>query len=130
MPEEPMLVFGPYPDVPMSLQSSWLRVDWYNAGEGWWGDYNPGNPEDENLLRFDVYVRRGPQRQEDMDDGWQEVEDASYCTRIPANGDSDILERALRLLFKEYKDALENDRNRSVKKLGEALSWISPAAFQ
>ena len=88
MPEEPMLVFGPYPDVPMSLQSSWLRVDWYNAGEGWWGDYNPGNPEDENLLRFDVYVRRGPQRQEDMDDGWQEVEDASYCTRIPVNCDS------------------------------------------
>ena len=98
-----------------------IRVEWYNDGEGWCGDYNPEDPEDQNLLRFDVSIKR--------DGKWQEVEDASYCTRMPADTYPDILKAALRMLLKEYTEALRSNPECSVKKLGEAMSWISPDWF-
>lgn len=98
-----------------------IRVEWYNADEGWCGDYNPEDPEDQNLLRFDVYIKR--------DGFWDPVEDASYCTRMPADTCPDILKAALRMLLKEYTEALRSDPECSVKKLGEAMSWMSPDWF-
>jgi len=124
------LIMNPDCDTPMSLRNSWLRVDWYNADEGWNGDYDPEDPDDVNLLRFDVYVMREPEPWDDSDDGWRAVDDASYCTQMPANTKPEILERALRRLFAEYEDALESDHDCSVKKLGESLSWISPDDFR
>ena len=110
------LVIETYPDceTPLSIYDDELRVDWYQAGEGYYGDYNPENPEDDELLRFDVY------RKEDGE--WIEVEDASYCTCVLANTDVEKLVYPLYVIFKEYKNA---DLDGSVKKLGEMLSWIS-----
>jgi transcription elongation factor Elf1 len=104
-----------YPDeeTPVSMYNDYLRVDWYRAGEGYWGDYNPANIDDEELLRFDVYKKEGGD--------WVEVEDASYCTYISANAEPEILVKPLAVIFKNYRDA---DLDYSVKKLGEALSWI------
>ena len=34
-----------------------VRVAWVCLGEGYNGDYDPKNPEDELLLRFDVAVK-------------------------------------------------------------------------
>ncbi len=105
----------------MSIDNGFIRVEWYNADEGWSGDYNPDDPDDENLLRFDVYIKR--------DGDWEAVEDASYCTRMPADTDPEILKRALKLLLKEYTNALRADPYASVKKMGEGYSWMSPEWF-
>ena len=117
------LQIRPDESTPMSLQNDWLRVDWYNADEGLCGDYDPDDPQDINILRFDVY-RRGD------DSAWEEVPDASYATQVPADTELDILERALRYIFKQYEDALKDDRYASVKKLGEGLSWIGADSFR
>lgn len=111
------------PDIktPMSLRSNTLRIDWYDADEGLNGDYDPDNPDDIHLLRFDVYAKKPNSRI------WTAVEDASYCTNMPIDTDPAILERALRYLFKEYEDAMKSGG--SVKKLGEGLSWIGPEDF-
>ncbi len=108
-------------DVNCMLQEEGnLRVEWVNDGEGICGDYNPDDPEDVNLLRFDVSILRGRQ--------YEEVEDASYCTQMPADTDPKVLLKALRYLLKEYS-VLQNDPDVSVKKLGEQLSWMCPEWF-
>ena len=117
------------PCTPMSIRDGVLRVDWYNADEGLCGDYDPDDPDDINLLRFDVYVMREPEAWDDLDDGWRAVEDASYCTNMPASAPDEILERALRVLFREYRDVIDDYPYHSVKKLGEALSHISDSDF-
>ena len=53
------------------------------------------------------------------------MEDASYCTQDPADTDTGILEKLLRIIYKRYADVLEDDPTASVKKMGEELSWIS-----
>ena len=112
------VLYGPDPETPISIQSETLRADWYNAGEGLCGGYNPNDPEDMNLLRFDIY-QRGNKRED-----WQAVEDASYCTRVPATADMEYLEVTLKTIFLRYEDALRDDPYASVKKLGEELSWL------
>lgn len=116
-------------ETPMSIHDEVLRVDWYKAGEGLYGDYNPENPDDRELLRFDVYVMRTPEPWDDSDDGWREVEDASYCTNMSANAPEEILEKALRYIFSAYRNVIEDYPNISVKRLGEGLSWISESCF-
>jgi hypothetical protein len=94
-----------------------VKVIWENIGEGWSGDYDEDDPEDENLLRFTVYVN---------DDGqWTEVDDSSYCTHVSANTDNDELMRLLNVLMNEFYNVLHYDIYASVKKLGERMSWIS-----
>lgn len=117
-------------ETPMSIHDDVLRVDWYEAGEGLCGDYNPDNPEDQELLRFDVYIKKNPEPWDNPDDRWCEVEDASYCTLIPTNTSEEILEKALRYIFSEYRDVIKDNNYPSVKKIGERLSWISPDMFK
>ena len=105
----------PDSDTPVSVWNERFRVDWYNCGEGFNGDYNPEDPNDINFLRFDVYY---------MNDGqWEEVEDASYCTTVPATESPIRLKNLLEGILHEY--SLTDYPNCSVKKLGESLSWIS-----
>ena len=108
-------------ETPMRIEDGKIRCEWSNIGEGICGDYDPDDPNDVNLLRFDVYIRENG--------AWEAVDDASYCTQMPASTDSVILEKALRHIFLEYKDALDVYPHCSVKKLGERLSWISPDDF-
>lgn len=104
-----------------SAENDLIRVEWYNADEGVCGDYNPDDPDDVNLLRFDVYIKRNG--------SWEAVDDASYCTCMPADTSPEILRAALRMLLKEYTNALRSDPEYSVKKLGETMSWMSPNWF-
>lgn len=104
----------------MEQESGRLRVVWENLNEGICGDYT-GEPDDVNLLRFTVYIKRGDQ--------YEEVDDASYCTNIPADTEPEILLKGLQLLLKEY-DVLQRDPYVSVKKIGERLSHMSPEDFK
>lgn len=94
-----------------------VKAEWVRLGEGWNGDYDPDDPEDEELLRFDISV---------LEDGeWVAVDDASYCTMVPATAtDKEKLE-LLKIILNHYYDALHNNHEASVKKLGKWLSWIS-----
>jgi len=109
-----------FSDGEMSMNDDVLKVEWENLNEGWHGDYNPEDPDDENLLRFSAYAWSG--------DRWEYIEDSSYCTRVPASTDEAELERLLRIIFNEFRDVItdyETAQIVSVKKLGERLSWIA-----
>ena len=116
--KEPKVLFNIDADTPVSIQGEVVRADWYYAGEGLYGDYNPEDPDDIQLLRFDVYTRS-----KDGDE-WRPVDDASYCTYVPLNEDRAVLVWKLREIYNEYNDVLSCDREISVKKMGEVLSWI------
>ena len=123
MKKEPVYKENIDAETPMSLHDDLIRVDWYNAGEGYCGDYNPDNPEDENLLRFDVYVN---ETKDGNPDNWAEVEDASYCTLVPADTDKKVLKEKLGVIFRAYREEIDDYPILfSVKKLGERLSWIT-----
>jgi hypothetical protein len=90
-----------------------VRIDWVNLGEGFDGDYDPENPDDVNLLRFDVYRNNG------ID--WVEVDDGSYCTQVPANANHS----SLRLILTSFMDYIYDDIvsvGKSKRKC-EQLSW-------
>jgi hypothetical protein len=99
----------------MELIKDNVMVEWVELGEGFWGDYNPENPEDEELLRFDVSVWNGQE--------WTEVPDASYCTLFPVSASNEAKMTALREIMEVvYKDVRTG---RSIKRSCENLSWIS-----
>ena len=92
-----------------------IKVEWSYIGEGLCGDFDPNDPDDVELLRFDVYRF--------VDGDWEYVEDSSYCTQVPLCSSREKIEATLRVLFERFSDALQ-DPYASVKKLGEELSWI------
>ncbi len=90
-----------------------VKVEWVNLGEGWAGDYNPNDSEDDNLLRFDVCVLR--------DGDWVDPGDASYCTQMPARESDEVLIQALKEIVGEVSGKIGHH-----KKILENLSWIGP----
>lgn len=88
-----------------------VRVDIEYIGEGWKGDYDENDPTDEPLLRFSVY----------KDD--EQVDDASYCTSIRADVSREYANTLARFILDEVYCPVRDGY--SVKKLCEALSWVS-----
>lgn len=95
-----------------------VRIDWVNLGEGYDGDYDPENPDDVNLLRFDVF------KFDTKTNEWTEVEDGSYCTQIPANADHATLRRILTSFMNEIYDEVTSQYGKA-KRTCEMLSWTS-----
>ena len=91
-----------------------VKVSLVNLGEGVSGDYNPEDPEDENLLRFDVSVYEDGQ--------WQEVPNASYCTNIRADLAPERHVHYLGVIMDAVYDNVMGDK--SIKRICEELSWI------
>ena len=101
----------------MSKQDSMLKIEFCDINEGCHGDWNPDDPDDYRHIRFYAYVRA-------EDGGWDEVEDGSYCTLMPVDGDPRKLHEALDVVFSEYRAKIDSYMNgQSLKKLGEMLSW-------
>lgn len=93
-----------------------VKIEWVNLGEGYDGDYDKDNPEDVNLLRFDVSVFK--------DGEWHEVEDGSYCTQVPATTNKKLLEKILASFMNYiYDDVVGFGK---AKRKCEMLSWTSP----
>jgi len=93
-----------------------FRVELESIGEGYNGDFDPSDPNDVELLRFSVDQR------ETLDDDWTGVENASYCTELPADIDDETAEKALTNIIDAAGDAL---REGTHKRLCEKLSWMS-----
>jgi hypothetical protein len=97
-----------------SIDDGQQRVEWVALGEGRSGDYDPSDPDDVELLRFDVL------RREESGE-WVAVDDGSYCTQMPADAPIEVLRAGLESI------AFWMPRRGSVKRAAERLSWISPA---
>jgi len=97
-----------------------VLVEWTDLGEGFEGDYNPDDPEDIALLRFDISL---------IDNGELiPIDDASYCTQVPVDTDDEILKAGLEMIMDEIFDAVI--LGNSIKKACERMSWISIKSIQ
>jgi hypothetical protein len=106
-----------------------VKVSWVELGEGWFGDYNEAEEEDEELLRFDVYVRgaliEAHWAEGEMGDGpWRFVPKTSYCTRFPAETSPE--QRRAGLLYIMNKVYAEAAAGSSISRLCQEASWIEP----
>lgn len=100
----------------MRLIKEDVMVEWVRLGEGIAGDFNPDDPEDEELLRFDV------SRWDNESCAWEEVPDASYCTLVPVGASHEQKLNGLQSIMSEvFEPVMEKH---SIKKLCERLSHI------
>lgn len=92
-----------------------VRIEWSNLGEGYDGEYDSENPEDDNLLRFDVSRLEG--------ETWEPINDGSYCTQVKASESHAMLTQHL----KDFMDTIYDDVSvhGRAKRLCEQLSWTS-----
>ena len=105
-----------------SLTEDGVQVTLDNeCNEGWNGDYDPDDPDDEKLLRFCVDKQR-------EDGEWVEVDDASYCTAMPTDRPEPEIRAFLRVIMTAVKDRVLGDI--SVKKVCEGLSWVGVAPIE
>ncbi|QST02742.1 hypothetical protein IMZ31_19525 (plasmid) [Pontibacillus sp. ALD_SL1] len=102
----------------MELIKGNVKVSFVNIGEGISGDYDPKNPNDVNLLRFDVEVLQ--------DGDWEPVSDASYCTAgVTADATEEQIQEKLQELMDAYYEPLHSYPETSVKKIGEKMSYLT-----
>lgn len=91
-----------------------IRVELINIGEGTMGDFDSDDPEDVNLLRFDVSR---------LENGsWTEIDDSSYCTQIEATTKTSDLKKLLKIIMDEIYDHAK--AGKSIRRACECLSWI------
>ena len=86
-----------------------LKVVWEYIGEGLSGDFQPDDTEDYQHLRFSCYRLVAGE--------WEQMDDASYCTRLPIT----TPKRMLRSAAAPILDAIANA---CYKKTLEQLSWL------
>lgn len=96
---------------PIFAESEHTRIDLVWIGEGNDGNYDPDDPDDEPLMRFDVSHR------DKKGDKWEQVDDGSYCTQLSRDLPRETLMKAAKLLLREIG-------NRYDKRRMEELSWI------
>jgi len=98
------------------------RVSWTELGEGWQGDYNPDDPDDVELLRFDIDFFS-----DDIGE-WECVDGGSYCTQVPVTATPEERERGLRIIMDYVKDKVEGDS--SIRRVSAWLSWMHIGELQ
>ena len=75
-----------------------VKVEWVNMQESPIGSYNPNNPADVNLLRFNVFFR------ECASASWTDPGRASQLTLLPARTNDDILLLAGEVIAEKLQD--------------------------
>jgi hypothetical protein len=80
---KPMKTYPTFTDIEVIKDN--IRLVWEDIGEGWSGDYNDEDPDDTPLLRFSIDWR------ENANSDWEGLNDASYCTGLPIDTDTDTL---------------------------------------
>ena len=94
-------------------------ASWSDIGEGLDGFYDPNDPNDIPLLRFDVY--------ELIDGEWEYIQDTSYCTMMRVGSPDWVLSQALNLILDRVEASASSGG--SIKKACESLSWMSDSWF-
>lgn len=104
---------------PLTLTREAVRATFRHIGEGYGGEYDPTDPSDEPLLRFDIDVLR--------QGGWEPVDNASYCTRLSALAAPALQRHALYLILNKVHD--EYDKGNDLAPICRELSWIDDQCF-
>ena len=102
----------------LRLSKGIVEVSFCSLGEGWDGDYDPEDPEDNDLLRFDVSRWDG--------ESMVAVDDASYCTQVPTNTPQHTLVLLLDFILSQVYYGVVSGN--SIKRMCERLSWITVEA--
>ena len=91
-------------------------------GEGYNGDYDPNDSEDELLLRFDVSVK-------DTNSGsFTSVESRRTC--FAAKASEKVKEEALDILLERFYEAYTGEPRQSLTELADELSYISADTYR
>ena len=98
-----------------------IRVAWVCLGEGYNGEYDPNDPEDELLLRLDVAVKN-----EETDD-WETAE--SRCTCFAASAPQQDQEAALEILLDRFCNAYSTGTRQCLGTLADEMSYISADTY-
>lgn len=85
--------------------------------EGYAGEYNPDDPDDERLVRFTVGKL-----------GAGELDNASYCTGIPVDSSQELLAAFARLVMGQVKESVLSGQ--SFKDTCERLTWETPDSVE
>jgi hypothetical protein len=93
-----------------------VKVSLEDIGEGWNGDYNPNDPDDQKLFRFSVWKSDGDP------DFWTEVDGASYCTRLEVGVAEPDLIVALKFLMDKFYTPVMAEQ--SIRILAQQMSWL------
>ena len=91
------------------------KIVFVDIGEGLNGEYNPDDPDDIPLLRFDSYTL--------VNDDWEPIDDGSYCTQVRADAEDRVLDTLAATIAIGLADACKNGS--SPKRYLERMSWIS-----
>jgi len=95
-----------------------VKVELVDLGEGYHGDFNPDDPEDEPLFRFDIYCF------DDDTNGWELVSDGSYCTTTPVSTPADLKKKIIEYIMDKVEGPL--NKGKSIKGICQWLSHLSP----
>jgi hypothetical protein len=104
-----------YPLITATRKNVRVEISW-ECPEGKMGDYDPTNPDDEPLLRFDVLRK-------EKGSNWKACDDASYCTNLRAYEYRGLLQQAAEIILNEVFERAS--AGESIKKICERLSHIS-----
>ena len=102
-------------DFHTGIENGDYKVEFIDIGEGLDGDYNPEDPTDVPLLRFDSYVK--------VDGEWEPVEDGSYCTRVSAYANKATLDALATIIVNGLVEVTGGGY--SPKRYLESMSWIT-----
>jgi hypothetical protein len=94
-----------------------VAIEWDYIGEGWAGDYNPDDPDDDQLLRFTVLIQK--------DGEWEQYDDGSYCTQLPISTPIKALELISGEML-EYLQGIDSPGAASQKRYLQEMSWLDP----
>lgn len=104
-----------FKDIEVVSKDGLIKVVLEYIGEGYQGDYDPEDAEDEPLLRYSLY-------QKDDDGVWDDVDCGSYCTYLSINDDRYKLVQVANTILRLVQDGLTSDNHQ--KFLYERLSHI------
>jgi hypothetical protein len=92
------------------LERARVRVEWTELGEGYDSEWDPEDPDDIQLLRFDFYGR--------LNHEWLVVSKASYCTNVPASTNPTTRTRLLARLLAEGCTTIEHGLDQLISEHG------------
>lgn len=114
-----------FEDIEVVSENGLVKVTLEYIGEGLCGDYDPADPDDRPLLRYNLSrLNDGNDSLEDVAEDcgsdWWAVIDGSYCTLLSVNDDRDKLIEAAKAILRQVEDGLTSCCRE--KRLYESLS--------
>jgi hypothetical protein len=125
-------MFEDFEEIEIESEDHKVKVCLSWLGEGVSGDYIADDPEDEPLLRMDIYrkfegLHNLPENAEyfceadSYEDGdWMYVHNSSYCTQLDARSPREQLIDAAKFILGQVEDDVKNYTRRNY----DHLSWI------